>query len=418
MKILLISPYIPYPPITGGKVRVLNFLKNMYGKHEVVLLCLLKSKKEFDDIEEVRKYCSKVIPVLRRDAWSLKNLLRTVTSRYPFLTVVNNFSPETEEAILQAVAEEKPDVVHLETFYMAQSLLAVKSKIGVPVILSKVDVEAQVYFRNAKVKGIFNPLKYIGYFDAWKMLRYEIEVCEHFDAITAASKVDRELLNKELQKRGVEKKISIIPNGVDCGHFKRNPNIAKTLEPSVIFVGNFRYFANTDAAFYFYSKIWFLVKKEVPKAKLYIIGPRLGEGIQRVLSGDVGSLAGEDVVVTDYVPEEEKLDYLNKSWACIAPLRVGSGTKLKILESMAMGLAVVATNVGIEGIDVKNNESVFIRDDPRQFADSLVSLLKNESLRTSVGQKARLVMEKQYDWIKISEKLIDVYREALVEGKS
>lgn len=416
MKILLISPYIPYPPITGGKVRVLNFLKNMQKEHEVTLLCLLKNPSESDDISEVEKVCHRVIPVLRRPAWSLSNLLKTAFSRYPFLTVVNNFSSYTESSIMKAVEEEKPDIVHLETFYMSQSLLAVKERIKVPVVLSKVDVEAQVYFRNAKVKSIFNPLKYLGYLDAWKMLQYEVGVSQYFDHVTTASRVDLELLTREFEKRGFHKDVTIIPNGVDSSHYAINTSYTKFKEPSLVFVGNFRYFANTDAAFYFHTHIWPLVLEKVPNAKFYIIGPRLDNGIQRSISGDVGAIASADIIVTGYVPEEKKLEYLSRSWVCVAPLRIGSGTKLKILEAMAMGLPVVATSVGMEGIEVTHGENGFVEDDPSRFADTLVKLLQNEGMRRTVGQSARALIEHEYDWAQITQKLVGVYHDVLEQS--
>ena len=408
MKVLLISPYIPYPPITGGKVRVYNFLKKLSKKHEIVLICLLKNTDEFKDVKILEKQGFKIYPVLRRKAWSAQNLVRTLLTKYSFLTVVNNFSSETENLILEVIKKEKPDLIHLETFYMAQSLLAVRDKIKIPILLAKVDVEAQVYFRNAQQKK--NPLlKLVGYIDARKMLNYEVQVCQYFDKVTFASEIDRILLTSYLKKRKISVATDLIPNGVDTKHYVPTKT-KKYSKPTVVFLGNFRYFANTDAAFFFVKNIWPLVTSQID-AQLYIVGPLLPKGIQRLLSNDVAKLNSENITVTGFVEEDIKKEILTKSWLSVAPIRIGSGTKLKILESMAIGTPVVATPVGIEGIEAINNNSVLVGDTPQQVANMVVKLLKDKPLREKVSKNARKLVENVYEWEVIGNKLDGIYRD-------
>ncbi len=415
MKVLLISPYIPYPPITGGKVRVYNFLKKLSKKHEIVLICLLKNTDEFKDVKVLEKQGFKIYPVLRRKAWSVQNLLRTLFTKYSFLTVVNNFSTETESLILEVIEKEKPDLIHLETFYMAQSLLAVRDKIKIPILLAEVDVEAQVYFRNAKQQK--NPLlKLIGYIDAKKMLNYEVQVCQYFDKVTFASEVDRKLLSSHLKKKNISVSTDIVPNGVDTKHYHPT-NIAKYPKPTVVFLGNFRYFANTDAVFYFVKNIWPLILKEID-AHLYIVGPLLPKGIQRLLSNDVAKLGSTNITVTGFVEEEVKKEILTKSWLSVAPIRIGSGTKLKILESMAIGTPVVATPIGIEGIEAVDNQSVLIGDGTKQVAEKVITLLNDKLLRKKVSKNARKLVEDVYEWDVISSKLDEIYRDLTDKRKN
>ncbi len=408
MKVLLISPYIPYPPITGGKVRVYNFLKKLSEKHEIVLICLLKNTDEFKDVKVLEKQGFKIYPVLRRKAWSIQNLVRTLFTKYSFLTVVNNFSPDTENLILEVIKKEKPDLIHLETFYMAQSLLAVRDKIKIPILLAKVDVEAQVYFRNAQQKK--NPiLKLMGYIDARKMLSYEVQVCKYFDKVTFASEVDRTLLTSYLKKRNINVSTDLIPNGVDTKHYVPT-NTKKYSKPTVVFLGNFRYFANTDAAFYFVKNIWPIITSKID-THLYIVGPLLPKGIQRLLSNDVAKLNTDNITVTGFVEEDVKKNILSKSWISVAPIRIGSGTKLKILESMAIGTPVIATPVGIEGIDAVDNKSVLIGESPQQVANKIVKLLKDQSLRQTISKNARKLVEDVYEWDVICSKLDKIYRD-------
>ncbi len=408
MKVLLISPYIPYPPITGGKVRVYNFLRKLSEKHEIVLICLLKNTDEFEDVKVLEKQGFKIYPVLRRKAWSIQNLVRTLFTKYSFLTVVNNFSAETENLILEVIKKEKPDLIHLETFYMAQSLLAVRDKIKIPILLAKVDVEAQVYFRNAQQKK--NPiLKLMGYIDARKMLSYEVQVCKYFDKVTFASEVDRTLLTSYLKKRKINVSTDLIPNGVDTKHYVPTKT-KKYSKPTVVFLGNFRYFANTDAAFYFVRNIWPIITSKID-AHLYIVGPLLPKGIQRLLSNDVAKLNTENITVTGFVEEDVKKSILSKSWISVAPIRIGSGTKLKILESMAIGTPVIATPVGIEGIDAIDNSSVMIGESPQQVANKIIKLLKDQQLRRKISKNARKLVEDVYEWDVICSRLDQIYRD-------
>lgn len=415
MKILLISPYLPIPPIGGLNVRVLNLLKNLQARHQIILICFIRSEEEKRYIAEVEKITYKVVPVLRRPAWTFRNLIKAAFSRYPFLTIVNNFSEETQQAIRKVMEEEKPDLVHMETFFLAQSVLAVRDAIKVPLFLVKNNIEYRVYARNARSQ--LNPiLKLLGYYDAWKMRRYEIEVAKQVDILGYVSEVDRAWLTMKLAEDGVEKPTYLVPNGVDTDYFTRSGD--KDAGPSLIFgITNFRYFANIDAAFYFYRKIWPIVLGRTKDVVWYVVGKKLSPGLQMLFSNDVNKIKGEGIRVTGSVTEEEKMRYLSKSWVFVAPLRVGSGTKLKILEAMSMELPVVTTSVGIEGIEAKDGEEFLLADTPQKFADQVVSLLDNEEKRTVIGKAARSLVQQKYDWRIIAHNLEQTYDDILANAK-
>lgn len=409
MKILLISPYLPIPPIGGLNVRILNLLKNLHGKHQIILICFIRSEEEKRHIREVEAITYKVIPVFRRNAWTIQNLLMAAFSRYPFLTVVNNFSKETQDAIKKVMEEEKPDIVHMETFFLAQSVLAVKKYINVPLFLVKNNIEYRVYARNARSQ--INPiLKLLGYYDAWKMRRYEIEVAKQVDVLGYVSEVDRAWLTMKLHEQAVEKPTYLVPNGVDTQYFSRSGE--KDGWPSLIFgITNFRYFANIDAAFYFYKKIWPLVKQKIPAVVWYVVGKKLSPGLQMLFSNDVNKITGSGIMVTGAVSEEEKMHYLSKSWVFIAPLRVGSGTKLKILEAMSMELPVVTTSVGIEGIEAHDGQEFLLADTPEEFVNKVNALLNDGALRSRIGKGAQNLVKRQYDWRVITKGLERTYED-------
>jgi glycosyltransferase involved in cell wall biosynthesis len=159
---------------------------------------------------------------------------------------------------------------------------------------------------------------------------------------------------------------------------------------------------NIDAVLYFCESIMPLIQSRIPSLKLFIVGHEPAPEIRKLAER-------ENVVVTGYV--DDVTTYYRQSQVTIVPLRAGGGTRLKILESMALGRPVVSTSVGCEGLNVIDGENIMIADTADKFAERIVQLLEDKELRKRLSQNASQLVKRLYDWSEISRKLMGVYNE-------
>jgi glycosyltransferase involved in cell wall biosynthesis len=228
-----------------------------------------------------------------------------------------------------------------------------------------------------------------------RIKRYE-NVLEQFQACFVCSEFDRE----QLLHAAPEANIRIIPNGVDLAYFSSDTPVP--YDPArIVFTGNLTYHPNIDGIFYFVNEIFPLVKKEVPAAKFYIVG--------QSPPANVRALASNDVIVTGFV-EDIKQHYLSSAIA-VSPIRFGAGTLNKILEPLALGVPVVATSMGTEGLDLTNGKEILIADGPHTFARHVVRVMKEPAYRDSLGKEGMAIIRRLYNWDTIVQSLENVYQE-------
>ena len=205
------------------------------------------------------------------------------------------------------------------------------------------------------------------------------------------SEADRQLLLSANSRLRVE----VSPNGVDTNRYRPLPEEGETAE--MLFIGNMGYQPNVDAAVYFCREVLPFIRREVPDARLWVVGIGPGTSVRR--------LEGNGVFVTGGVPDV--VPYYKRSKVCVVPVRAGSGTRLKILEAMALGRPVVSTSMGCEGLEVVGGDHVLIADDHEVFAEQTVKLLRHRELRARIVAKARELVVASYDWDVIAEKLMN-----------
>lgn len=224
------------------------------------------------------------------------------------------------------------------------------------------------------------------------MKRIETNALHHMQLIFACSAQDKKML-KELAPKA---KITVVPNGVDCSKFKpvRNTGSGKSL----FFMGSLGYPPNDDGLKFFLEKIYPKIKVQVPGVTFTIIGKGAREWLQKYARKDTS------VQLLGFVPDVRV--HIANATVCVCPLRFGSGTRLKILEYMAMEMPVVATHIGAEGIEVQSGHDIFLADTPAAFIEKTITLLQDEKLATAMGQHARKLICKQYDWEPIISEVV------------
>lgn len=398
MKILWLTPIFPYPPFSGGQTRAYNLLKNLAKKNEVTLFSFWRPNRLQGPITEVEKFCVKVKVFKGRPIWTIRNVLLAGLSHLPF-TVTHFYGDQlVRMALKKELKTQKYDLVHFESFYTTPYL---RSDFGIPTVLGNENVEYLIYQRFVQQK-IF-PLKWLFSYDIWKMKQYEQTAWKKATLNLAVSKIDA----KEVEK-ATGRKCKVIPNGVDVSHFEQFKPERKFDQPVLLFVGDFKYFTNQDTLSFLVKDIWPKVKKEIANVKLWLVGKNPNPMVK--------NLASQDVIV------DSSIDDIRQAYTgadlLVAPIRMASGTNIKILESMAAGLPVVTTSIGIEGIKAKKNEVVIVADDKDQFADQVIKLLGSKAQRQKLSKSAREVVKRFYDWPEISKKLEKVYQELINGQKS
>jgi len=391
MKILMLTPYLPYPLMSGGQKRSFNLIKNLSRKHEITLFSLIKDEKEKENILKLLEYCKKVAVFKRsKSPWTLRNILLTGFGPYPFL-VIRNLSSEEKEAIKKELSEEKYDLIHAETFYVMPHI----PKTFVPVLLVEQTIEYLVYnhFVEEQAPKLLRPILRL---DVLKLKYWETHFWKRAKKVVVMSGSDK----KEMERLSPGLSIDIVPNGIDINYFSKKVKKEGSVK-KILYVGNFTWLQNTEAVKILVGSVWPKIKKSVSKVMLWIVGTHMSDEIRKLASGDIEVTEGlEDI----------RDAYKNAS-VLVAPIKGPGGTRLKILEAMASSLPVVTTSVGAEGLGVSDNNEALIRDGLDNLADAAIKVLKDVSLANRLGKSGRDFVEENYTWDKSADKLDKIYKE-------
>ncbi len=392
MKILMLTSYLPYPLFSGGQIRTYNLLKNLAAKHQITLFSFIRHEKETQYIPKLQKFCYKVKVFKRRSAWNWRNILFAILSPFPFVMISTYLSLRVRQAILKEMQGDAYDLIHAEPFYMVPNI----PKTDIPILLVEQTIEYLVYKKYVDnfPLGFVRPLMYL---DVLKLKIWEEGYWRKATSLVAMSEADKEIM----AKAAPEKTINIVSNGVDIEFFNQTL-IKKPQKPTVLFVGNFKWLPNKDAAKFLTHKIWPRIKKEIPGAKLWIVGKNP--------TPEIWALAKKsDVEVEDKIKDIRQA--FGQASVLLAPIRNGRGTKYKVLEAMATKLPVVATPLGVEGTGAENRREALVAQGAVDLASATVELLKNPKLGEKLSSSAYELVRKKYNWQLISKNLDKIYQE-------
>ncbi len=396
MKILIVTDFIPYPPTSGSKVRVFNLLKQVSRYHDVSLLALCRpSTVENDSVAHLEAYCTHVelVVVPWRSKWQRRLwALRWVLKREPLRNAYHYFD-EVANRLNTLIETRSFDIVDIQRSYMAPYVDVIAPECRCRKILTLYDIDYTQYRRILSVERNFIEKIKLFYKGRLFSKRALLKYAGRFDTCVVVSDLDRDAL----QRAAPVLDVAVVPNGVDAAGYSLLRDWPET--PTLLFVGTMSYPPNADAALFFCEEIFPLIKERVPDAKLLIVG--------RKPAAPVRALASADVIVTGFV--ESVIPYYERSSVSVVPLRAGGGTRLKILESMALGRPVVSTTIGCEGLQVTHNKDILIADTPTDFAAQIVRLLSDETLRKDLVTQGRQLVETRYDWKACAQQLMQVY---------
>jgi glycosyltransferase involved in cell wall biosynthesis len=340
-----------------------------------------------ENLNHLRSFCKAVYPLKIPVDFSrfklAKGLSMNLFSPLPFIAIKYD-TPEMRNKVKEIIKRENIDLVHVDLLPLAvySNEFEKLSK-----ILVNHNVESVRLYRWFKTEP--NPAKKAFLGLQWLKLRsFERSSMGKFDACVVVSEKDKQLL----RSIGVQNKLFVVPNGTDTKFFQPNNN--KVVENSVLWLGHMDVHTNRDAVLYFWNKIYPILRKINPDVKMTFVGTTPPKEI-----ADVARVDGR-VRVTGFV--DDIRPYIDEAAVMVVPIRIGSGTRLKILDAMAMGKAIVSTSVGCEGLEVNNGKDILVADNPEDFANKTLELLKKPVIRINLGRNA-FKTAKTYDWNLITE---------------
>ena len=382
MKILFIANRVPFPPYRGDKLKIFNLGKQLRDSHELHLLAIAQSKEDLGHKEELLKIF-KTVEFTYLPKWRSAINACFGIFWYKPIQVAYFHSYHFRMLLTRRLRSETYDAIHVQHLRMAQYLdRADRSHaiLDLPDAFSlywKRRIERGSWFRN-----IFQKLEYS------RLKRYEKQVLPTFPLNLVCSGEDLEYLKNETGAT-----LALLPNGVDTEQFAPRPGAWE--RNRILFTGNMDYAPNVDGVEHFCKNIFPQVLKAIPEARFIIAG-------QRPVSS-VLALARPHVEVTGFI--ENLADEYARAHLVVAPLRFGAGTQNKVLEAMAMGIPVVCTHVGFEGLGVQSGEGIFCETEEKAFADRVVQIMKDDELRQNLSLKAHSLISEKFSWKGIAGQL-------------
>jgi glycosyltransferase involved in cell wall biosynthesis len=397
-ELLYLSHRLPIPPHNGAAIRTFNVIRVLSETYKITALCfdrtdaILARLNLEERIDGLRPYADvQVFPILQQQSRGrlILDHARSVLTNEAY-TVFAYDSPAFTAAVKRALAEHTFALVHVDSLDLARYLPLFD---GLPVACTHHNVESQLLRRRALTEPPFRRA-YLN-FQAAKLERLERRWLPRVSVNVAVSDDDAQTFRKLVP--GV--RVEIAPNGVDIDYFK--PTDERN-QAGTVFVGGTNWFPNRDGLEWFHRDI-------LPELRaLGEDGPVTWVG--RCTEADKQRFGGPDgVIFTDYVPDVRP--FLHQASCFIAPLRVGGGTRLKILDAWACGSAVVSTSRGSEGLETVDGTNILIADEPRPFALAIQRVIKDAALRASLGRAGRETVVRRYSWTSIGRDLSAVYAE-------
>lgn len=396
MKILFLTTRLPYPLDTGAKIRTWNLFSRAAGRHDVTLLTFLHSESDRRWVKTAQ--C--LVPTARIEtvdhpdfrSWIARagSMAGRLLSTRPY-TVVKYDVKAMQNRIETLIAQDGYDLIHCDQIHMAPYLIG---RTRLPVVLSEHNIESSLLQRVADVQR--SPfLRRFYQAQQRKMESFERMACASSARVLTVSATDRD----RLAKLAPEAVSSVVINGVDTDYFR--PMETMPGQPNMVFTGLMNWMPNVEGVIFFIKEILPLVRESVPGARLNVVGRDPVAKLFRAADEE------KDVVVTGGVPDVRP--WLAGASVVVVPLKSGGGTRLKILEAMAMGKAVVSTRIGAEGLDLEDGREICIADDPFKFAERTAALLLDQTEAARIGRAARQRAVESFDWQVAGRQLLEAY---------
>ena len=403
--ILLLTPQLPYPPQQGTSLRNFHLLRALAHSHTVTLLSFAESDRAADTARLAE--LARVLPPVRvPDRTTGQRLRALLTSRAPDMGRRLR-SEAFDAALADALRSEAFDAVQIEGIELAWTIPLIRATSpSIRIVLdchnAETELQRRALRRDLRRPGRW-PAAIYSTAQVGRLARFEREALRAADAVITVSEIDRRQL---MALADPVQPMTVIPNVVAVADYHWEGAVPDEARFDLVFTGKMDYRPNVDGVLWFAEEIWPLVRRARPATTWAIVGQRPHA---RLMS--LGNEPG--ITLTGRVAQVQP--YLAGAGVYILPLRIGSGTRLKLIESMAAGCAVVSTTIGAEGVALENGREGILADTPEAFAAAVLALLDDPAQRLALGKRAR-AFAAQYDWRRVGPLLDGVYDGLLAGG--
>jgi glycosyltransferase involved in cell wall biosynthesis len=405
MKVLFLTPYLPGPPNFGGQRRIHGLMSQLARHHEISVVALVDAYvDQRASIEHTQAYCRHVVTVpakLHRVSGRTKRFLQLGSLLSPNSWEHAQYRRAAFQRALDAhLARHEYDIVTCEFSFMASYAFDFRGAAPrTKLVVDEHNVEYDILKRTANasgmVRGLFNAVNCL------KLEREEKSVWRRFDGCTLTSERDAQIVRRDVPSL----RTTVIPNGVDVELF--GPRSESQVVPmTLLFFGAINYYPNTDGALFFVQEVFPALRARYPDVRLRIVG--------YMPDSLVPELARDGVDVVGFV--DDVLAEIAGAAVIVVPLRIGGGTRLKIVEAMSMGKPIVSTRLGAEGIEVEHDRELLLADTPAELCREIGRILDDPLLGSRLGQAARATAENKYSWETAAAKLAAFYEALLGAG--
>jgi glycosyltransferase involved in cell wall biosynthesis len=386
-RLLFVSPRFLFPMDQGGKIRTGNILRELQGGLFEVTLASPAPADHLRYAGDIAAACDHFLSWPERP-WSRMRRLFALASKLPVAAATDRSM--AGRAVVHQALEGRPDVVVVD-FPHADGLMPIR--IDTASVMFTHNVEAEIFERHVtRARGI---LRLIWANQSHKMARLEQQALARYDTVIAVSTRDRDVLAKRYRLPDVE----AIETGVDLGFFSVTPEAAEcdpgTDGGSLIFTATMSWAANIDGIHFLLDEVFPLLLRSRPHVRAVIIGRNPPAALSEKIQAHK-----MNVTLTGFV--DDIRPYVARANVYVIPLFVGSGTRIKAFEAMAMGRPVVSTSLGVEGLDVVDGETFLRADDAEAFARGILMLLDDASMRARIAGAARRLVETRFSWSRVA----------------
>jgi glycosyltransferase involved in cell wall biosynthesis len=415
MRALIVTYSLPRFPSGGSAMRDYCLAREMAKSHEISFLVPEYSPKDREDAKHLKGF-ARVLFIERPEEkdWSFgKKLLYSVNQRVPVNRALSRASLEPQSlqklphlASLLTEALDRMNWVEFDLVQVEHSHLAMRlANVSCPVarVLDWHNVYSAIELRRwRRATGLFN--KAGAMHELWRTRKSERRAAEMFERSIAVSEEDADVI----RQLAPEAKVTVVPNGVDCSYFT-NPEPGNFEHETILFTGSMDYEPNVEAVLYFTEQVLPKIRQEIMNVRFYVVGQRPPP----VITSLADQFPGE-IIVTGYVKDVRP--YFQRAALCIVPLLNGGGTRLKVLEALAMRKPVVSTSVGAEGLRLESHRHLLLRDESQPFADAVIALLSDHRIGERLAEQGLDLVKREYDWKHIATRLDDAWQRTRLES--